>query len=364
MNTTNELQSNTIDYLRFPLVVFVIFIHNYQQTVSVPGSIIGNENYMPIYHLISELFSKTLGSIAVPLFYIIAGFLFFINVELFSIKCYRDKLKSRVRTLLIPYLFWNIATIAFYYTCYAIPPIRLLMNVTPEFSVSYFLKSLWMFHGGEYPIAYQFWFIRDLMVISIMSPIIYFAIKKLKLIFIFSLSIIWLSGWRLNFEGYETVSALFFDSIFFFSAGGWFSINKKSLLSEMKKVSRLSYIFYPIFGIADLITKNHAYNIYFHKLGIILGIMFSFNLVSHLLKTKKINPAPFLSAAAFFVFSIHHIPLTALRKASFSILNPNTEILTIILYFSNVFIVTIFALFMYYFLRKHTQGFIAFVTGR
>lgn len=65
-----ELQSAVINLLRFPLIVGVIFIHNYKSTMVVQGVEIGcNSMNMPIYYLCSEFFSKVIGSISVPLFF-------------------------------------------------------------------------------------------------------------------------------------------------------------------------------------------------------------------------------------------------------------------------------------------------------
>lgn len=46
--------------------------------------------------------------IAVPTFFLISGFLFFVNFQEWSWEGYKKKMSSRVKTLLIPYVFWNI----------------------------------------------------------------------------------------------------------------------------------------------------------------------------------------------------------------------------------------------------------------
>ena len=49
---------------------------------------------------------------AVPLFFLISGFLYFTGCESqFGLKDYMAKNRKRLRTLLIPYLLWNIFTL-------------------------------------------------------------------------------------------------------------------------------------------------------------------------------------------------------------------------------------------------------------
>jgi fucose 4-O-acetylase-like acetyltransferase len=102
-----QLQSQVIDFIRFPLIVGVLFIHNRNSNLVLDGQIIGTDNYLPIFHYCSSFFSQVFGRISVPLFFFMSGFLFFLNVDKFNGYSYAKKLKSRAKTLLIPYLFWN-----------------------------------------------------------------------------------------------------------------------------------------------------------------------------------------------------------------------------------------------------------------
>lgn len=64
LNKYDSLMSQTMDYLRFPLIIGVIFIHAFTlgEINSTP------ENYRGYYYL-SQLFSQVLGRLAVPLFF-------------------------------------------------------------------------------------------------------------------------------------------------------------------------------------------------------------------------------------------------------------------------------------------------------
>ena len=70
------------------------------------------ENYdsNAVLRFVSSLFSHSIGRIAVPLFFIIAGVAFYRD---YTDGKYVDKLKSRIRSLVIPFLLWNIINMAF-----------------------------------------------------------------------------------------------------------------------------------------------------------------------------------------------------------------------------------------------------------
>ena len=105
-----DLQSRTIDTLRFPLMLGVVFIHSAFMSYFYPdGRTVFDLENMPVYSLAAYIFSDNLGQIAVPLFFFMSGYLFFYgNGGGFGWRGYLVKLKKRCRTLLVPYVVWNV----------------------------------------------------------------------------------------------------------------------------------------------------------------------------------------------------------------------------------------------------------------
>ena len=100
-----DLSSSTISYLRFPLTTGVVFIHfSLADGLTINKVQYGMENPEWYLHIVN-FFSEVLARICVPLFYIISGYLFF-NRREFSGSMYRQKLKSRFRTLLMVKVWW------------------------------------------------------------------------------------------------------------------------------------------------------------------------------------------------------------------------------------------------------------------
>ena len=64
----DELQSKTIAFLRFPLIVGVVLIHCYYKELPIGGVKVPVMDEYPIYKLIADLFSQVLARTAVTLF--------------------------------------------------------------------------------------------------------------------------------------------------------------------------------------------------------------------------------------------------------------------------------------------------------
>lgn len=110
-----ERLSLTIDFLRFPLIVGVVFIHNYivkTELHGVPLSTLLNEWTIGLFYAFSQVVSR----VCVPLFFFISGLLFFKGAN-FSWNIYVHKIRRRISTLLVPYLIWNL--IGFLLLCIA-----------------------------------------------------------------------------------------------------------------------------------------------------------------------------------------------------------------------------------------------------
>ena len=188
--TNDELLSKTISYLRFPLTVGVVFIHFnlVEHPITIHGVSYGQDQ-PDWYCYFINFFSEVLPQVGVPLFFIISGFLFFYRVD-FDGAVYQQKLLKRVRTLLIPYILWNLIAVLMQ-VLYHIP--LLLNNADIHFSLARFFKAFFasegifvssaeqtMVGGGfPYPINLPMWYVRDLMVMVLLAPVIYWLTKRM-----------------------------------------------------------------------------------------------------------------------------------------------------------------------------------------
>ncbi len=359
-----ELMSKSFDILRFPLIVGVIFIHS---LAGVSNSLTPDANgwTFPIYHYFGNFFSEVIGRVAVPLFFFISGYLFFYKVDTFDSASYLYKLKRRCRTLLVPYLFWNIIAAALFMILPLIPATREFLNDNCVFSFD--MESLKVLLIGKdtgeevlYPMAYQFWFIRDLICCVIISPILYFFVRKTSWWGIALLAMLWMCDWSIPYFGRQGFSMA---AIFFFSAGAWFAtreVNVSYLVKDLKAI----LIVYPVWALADLLTKGYDYNVFIHKVGILLGMVFCFTAVAVLIERRNLKPVPFLSSASFFVFAMHD-PwlLTPIQKILVRYLHPQTDIAYCAIYLSVVSLTIVLAVLIYKLLQKLSPGLISIISG-
>lgn len=121
-----------------------------------------------------EFFSNAVcNSLAVPCFFIVSGFLFFRSVEKFSAKVYFNKLRSRIHTLLIPYIIWNVIACAlFLFKVYKLHFDGL--GIVEDGSMNwanFFAGFFYIDQAQSEPFAFAFWFIRNLLVFIVLAPV-------------------------------------------------------------------------------------------------------------------------------------------------------------------------------------------------
>ena len=309
--------------------------------------------------------SSVFSTIAVPLFFFISGFLFFYNVD-FSRAVYEKKLRSRSRTLLVPYLIWNFAG-------FLILLVQLHPRFLPQFpmlkdyriDISGFLSYFWVKNIPDYlpgeqanPINAPLWFIRDLMMLSIATPLIYWLIKRLKVIFILIMGIIWL----FSLGKHSGLSGNSHQSIFFFPLGAYFSIYHINFV-ELANKAKWAPLLYVVFAIADTVTFEQPYNYWLHYTGILIGLIAMIHVVSELIRRERITTSKFLSDASFFVFALHGLFISRYVKLLIMIFRPGLPYAILFIYFFVPVTTIMVCLGLYKLLNNYMPTVAKIVTG-
>ena len=150
-----------INGAKFLLIAGVVLIHcNLTEDPDLGGGLpavaAGVINYL----------SGWLCSVCVPLFFLFSGFLFFRPADRLTPRLYAAKLRSRLHTLLVPYLLWNtIAGMLFVYKTYFRGYEAFGTIDNPWLLVDGF----WSLQSG-YPFDFPLWFLRNLIVMCVLSP--------------------------------------------------------------------------------------------------------------------------------------------------------------------------------------------------
>lgn len=86
--------------------------------------------------------------------------------------------------------------------------------------MSKFLAAFWDGKGGS-PIDIPTWYLRDLMIVCLFAPAIYWAIAKAKYTIVLLFIAAWLTGfWFTSLPGFEV------KSFVFFTIGGYYALIK------------------------------------------------------------------------------------------------------------------------------------------
>ena len=249
MNMVNydKKLSDTIKFARFPLAVMVVLIHAtliYEQKNGIPYI---KETGTPIYCAIDFLFRQSICALAVPLYFFISGMLFFWNIEKLNLEIFKKKIKSRIFSLFIPYLCWNLLIVAYIFIVQQLFPglMSAKNKLVSDYSTIDFLNCFWNMSlvnkgGGNFPIDGPLWFIRDLMIMNLLSPLVYFVLARTKKWGAISLLVIW---------GFDLLGTFgnFASAILFYSFGAYWGITKLNILEKTEKFK------YLLWGVLHLI---------------------------------------------------------------------------------------------------------------
>jgi len=121
--------------------------------------------------LIETLIGERIAQIAVPGFFMLSSYLFFRN---YTLERTQEKWNRRLHSIVIPYLLWNTVYYLGYCIASRVPGLKTVTGKTPVFFSFLFLLDAAL--NGTY--NYVFWFVYQLILLIIISPVIYLFIKK------------------------------------------------------------------------------------------------------------------------------------------------------------------------------------------
>jgi len=344
----DKFSSERLSILRFPLIVGVVLIHSGGATMNFADGSSGSEELLLFFNLIQNFLSDGIARVAVPLFFLMSGFLFFLNVN-WSIDKFKEKVVSRVHTLVIPFLFWNLLVMGIFFIAQTVPQTKIYFSGTNQSIATYNLFDFFNNLLGltKSPISFQFWFIRDLIVMVLLTPllILIFKNKVLATLVLFLMSYLWLLDiWPLYIPSLAAV--------YFFYIGSYISKFKIDIFSMDHYGCNISLLYFA-FLIVDSLTKSYDINQVLHHTGIILGVitaLYFSKLVSGKIRIKNLLLR--LSACSFFIFALHEPLLTILKKLIYKLLSPESELAIIFIYFFAPLVIIFTLLFIYKILNK------------
>ena len=327
MMEISTYNSRKIAVLNTVAILLVLLLHSYYMEAV---------NYSTAQWM--QLFTGTAGlsGVAVPLFYFMSGLLFFKSVT--DMKDCVKGIQKRMRTLLVPYVLWNIIFVGWYVVLYYTPGVSQFVNsdILSHFSIAHPLESL------EYlliePAGFQLWFLRDLMVYVAFTPLLWILLKRYPWVT--------LTGLYLILGGIERCG------ITYFALGGIISLHY-SLEEFSRRVSKPIVLFCSLLFLTNAFLTtipecNYMIGISYWQQGTntagILLVWGLYDVVNTKEKQGKLSDFfVFVSKYCFFIYLFHEPAFNIIKKLSLKVVG-TSDLTLLVLYFVNPLVMAAIAL--------------------
>lgn len=346
-NQSYQKLSRSIESLRFPLILLIICLHCYTSTSAVTR---GHDTYFRIIYPISLWIGET----GVPAFFFISGLLLF-----YSKKTYTQKIQSRFHTLLIPYLFFNGLILCIYLcSMFLGSSVMIVGKNLADYSFVDYIRAFWdrgvWDHGNGSPMLCPLWYIRNLMILVIFSPILYYIVKYTKLLFPVTFGLLWINAHD---------SAYTLQSLTMFLLGVYFPICDRNPIEIFEKNKLLFVCAFFLLAIMDVL---HLYvpipfALPIHRLSLVANTFFCISFLGEFLYRHHLYSS-FSSKSAFFVFCIHY-PFTTFLRPFFMRINGSSDIIFVLFYLTSVISITLLCFLLYIVLKRISPGLMNYITG-
>ena len=349
--------SNCLNALKCILAIGVVFLHTRFFSIDFGnGDLMVNTAFSPFKHIMKSV--EIVFQLCVPVFFCISGYLFFLNCnkdEADNFNYYSRKYKTRMRTLLIPYLIGNVLVMIAFYI--AEPLLGGVLSGDTksihDFTIVELLKSFWIRPGNNGPFNEVLWFIRDLMVMVLLAPLFKFLIRKFDCALPVILGIWYLLDTSIPIPGLRPVA------FFFFSMGAFFSIKQYDIVKLFRQYSIISGSLYLLAFVASYYTESLS----FTNLSVILGTPMMFGLTSRLVnKFRLVIDAKWVTAT-FFTYIYHDYLIIACKKLLFKMIMPTNSIECLFIYLFTAICVCLLLLFVYKISNKLFPKAMSYVVG-
>jgi len=210
--------SRTIEFARIALIVGIVFLHygmypNFRMSPFGGMSVTEYEVATFVNSFLLFFFLSV-----VPLLSMISGWLFFSfldEADTEPVAALSRRIRGRFVSLYLPMVFWNflyLSLLLIVFACSPQYPILAALNIDFDTAgAQQFFNAI--FALDHHPLAFQFWFVRDLFLTVLLSPILWLFLKRIPFTAAFALGVVWVVNYDLE---------IFFrpDVLLFFYLGG------------------------------------------------------------------------------------------------------------------------------------------------
>jgi hypothetical protein len=301
----------------------------------------------------------------VPLLSAISGWLFFAFLDDRdgdAAAALSTRIRKRFFSLYLPLVTWNFLYLVTLLALYAVAPEHALFtalnidigNSTPR---QYFDA---VFAFDHHPLAFQFWFVRDLFLTVLLSPVLWLLIKRAPLLGAAGL----FGAWIVNYD-----FAIFFrpDVTFFFFLGGLIRSKKLHLRFGARAIAALVIGYLALVALRSLAPyfMDHSSPLLagFTRLMRLVGVLACWGVFLRVGETRVGAKLARLGPFAFFLYATHFPLMAEVKLQLWKLLPATNDFWMVVHYIASVSITISLCLGAAYLLARYLPEVFALLNG-
>jgi hypothetical protein len=333
---SKDTLSRAINFARISLIVGLVFLH-YEwfpnARISPFRGLDPTQNQIATF---VQSFVLFFFFSVVPLLSMISGWLFF-SFRSDTATALRSRMGRRFASLYLPLVFWNALFLAILLLLFQVNPAnKLLAEMNIDLGSAGPLDYVnAVFAVTEHPIGFQFWFVRDLFVTALVSPLLWLLLTRAPLLGAMLLGGAWLIGHDLW---------IFFraDVVFFFYLGGW--IRLRSIPVEIG--ARATMVFLAAYvamcavrTLAPYVVDGDPFILQVMTRGMrLVGVLACWGLFQRIAPTSIGALVARFGGLAFFLHAAHYPLIAEVKLILWGLLPAETQAWMLVHYIASVLV--------------------------
>lgn len=309
--------SRRIDVLRLIFIALIVIGHGHRVVMAMVPDL------SPGLLFVVDVFNGNVTHAAIPLFFMISGYLFLRRFEL-SLDAYAVMCRKKLLSLVIPYVVFNLIWVLW---LYFVGSIEMFGSKTFLLQEGVLDKLLGI---GTVPVNYPLWFLRDLLVVFLVSPLLLVYFKESPLVGALTFFGLWV------YLGPNTSYSLF-GNLFAFYLGGLISRNDVNVRDS----GRLDRYVFPGFALStalimlhDQLGMSQEVHMFLFKCNMMFGVVFFWCLSRYgFMKNSRILHIG--ATYSFFIYLTHEPTLSVLQSWTLERYVPSGSLTQILYYFGS-----------------------------
>ncbi len=331
-------------------ILLVLFIHaNITDCIT-------NMDMKSAIGLYTQVVTRILVDNAVPMFFFVSGFLFFLKSG-----SYMDKWKKRLYSLVIPYILWCLVGFFIPFILQVVFGLDKYfsgneLKKIAEFESLDYLRIFWDIRNGS-PILSVMWFLRNLIVMVALTPIIGLLCDKLKWVLPLILTGVYLF---LPFS----ISGISSLTLFWFGIGCYVAKGGGNIWSLIENINgKVLFVFWIVMlGMTILSFYYDMEYDFVHNIFMVIHFVSIYKVLSILSQKYELKTLKKIAGISFFIYAFHEPWLGYIMKLSFKII-PFSGILLYLAPFIFVAVAVAYSYVAYMLLWKFAPRILKVLTG-